>query len=137
MHYEHERRITRHILFKAGYKHPIPTYEDRLRLLKLDTLEIRRNKFDLIFYSKIINNEVQIDERNKPKQIHQFHTRNRNKRAYVQFAKLNVCTNSFFVRVPKIYLKLLTQITNANNSEVLRSYINSKNVEIPSYKLTN
>ena len=53
------RRITRHILFKSKAVEKIPR-DKRLKLLKLDTLEIRRNKVYVIYYSKIINGEVKI-----------------------------------------------------------------------------
>ena len=43
---------------------------------------MRQNKLDLIFYSKIINNEVEICEENKPKQTHNLNTRNSQKRAW-------------------------------------------------------
>ena len=97
---------------------------------------MRRNKLDLIFYSKIINNEVEICEENKPKQTHNLNTRNSQKRACYQQAKLNIRRNSFFVRVPKIYLKLPLQLANANTSHTLHCYLNSGKFEIPSFRST-
>ena len=107
-----------------------------MKLLNLETLEARRNKLDMIFYSKVINNEVQINSNNIPKRVHNINTRFSNKRAKFLPARLNVRRNSFFVRVPKIFSKLPTQVTNANTSELLRTYLKPNNTEIPSYRLT-
>ena len=131
-----QRRITRHILFRTKYKSPLPPYEERMKLLNLETLEARRNKLDMIFYSKVINNEVQINSKNIPKRVHNINTRFSNKRANILPARLNVRRNSFFVRVPKIFSKLPTQVTNANTSELLRTYLKPNKTEIPSYRLT-
>ena len=90
-----QRRITRHILFRAKYKSPLPPYEERMSLLDLEALEVRRNKLDMVFYSKVINNEVQINSKNAPKRVHNISTRFSNKRANFLPAKLNVRRNSF------------------------------------------
>ena len=95
-----QRRITRHILFKSKAVENIP-YEKRLKLLKLDALEIRRNKLDVIYYSKIINGEVKIINEKIPKIMPHFRTRNPPKFAYRPFSRLMIRRQSFLLRAPK------------------------------------
>ena len=66
-------------------------YEDRLKLLKIDSLEERRNKLDVMYYFKIINGLVKLEENIIPKRQH-IGTRNRyqNKMAHHRFARLLV-----------------------------------------------
>ena len=65
-------------------------YEERMKLLNLETLEARRNKLDMIFYSKVINNEVQINSNNIPKRVHNINTRFSNKLNFYPLGLMSV-----------------------------------------------
>ena len=54
-----QRRFTRLVCQKTNTN--FASYQDRLRLMKLDTLESRRVRFDLIFMYKIYNKIIDID----------------------------------------------------------------------------
>ena len=112
-----QKRITRHILFKSNALLNIP-YEDRLKLLKLDSLEIRRNKLDVIYFSKIIHGEVKIINEKIPKLMTHIRTRNQHKFAYRPFSRLALRRQSFFHRVPKILAKLPISAIKSSPSEL-------------------
>ena len=54
-----QRRFTKMACQKTNTK--FNSYQDRLNQMKLDTLEIRRTRFDLLYMYKIFNNIVDID----------------------------------------------------------------------------
>jgi hypothetical protein len=110
-----QRKITRHILFKInGKNYSMPTYEQRLKLLKLETLEARRQKLDLIMFHKIKNGLVQINPKNfKKEHSHNIPTRFQQKRTPILGSRLQIRYHSFFVRMPKYYAKLPTKTVNA------------------------
>ena len=54
-----QRRFTRLVCQKNNIK--FNCYEDRLKIMKLDTLETRRIRFDLIYMHKILNGAVDIN----------------------------------------------------------------------------
>ena len=55
-----QRRFTKMVCQKTNTK--FSSYQDRLNIMNLDTLEIRRVRFDLMFMYKILNNIVDVDQ---------------------------------------------------------------------------
>lgn len=82
------------------------SYNEILAKLGLKTLQERRLIADLMLYHKIHHNKVRIDFRNKP-QI--TYPRNRIK-IITGTAKTNTRFHSFFVRLPRTYCKLPTEL---------------------------
>ena len=111
-----QRRITRNILFKCSQGNVKMKYEDRLKFFRIDSLEERRNKLDVMYYFKIINGLVKLEESKIPKIRQHIGTRNQNKMAHHRFARLLVRRQSYFIRAPKLYSRLPSFITNSTST---------------------
>ena len=72
----------------------------------MSDIPTRRNKLDVIYYSKIINGEVKIINEKIPKIMPHFRTRNQLKFAYRPFSRLMIREQCFLLRAPKIFAKL-------------------------------
>jgi hypothetical protein len=58
-----KKRITRHICSKSSkFKSlPFPNYQERLKILHLESVEVRRLKFDLVTLHKVNNGLIKIN----------------------------------------------------------------------------
>ena len=111
-----QRRITRHIIFKSYLMDKNIKYEDRLKILNLDTLQSRRIKLDLMYYFKILKGEICLEHSKIPKVMLHITTRNQAKIAHNRFARLLARRQSFFIRTPKCYTRLPSYITDSSSS---------------------
>jgi len=109
--------LTRHIFFRSLLKpnRQIPSYEERLKILNLEPLYLRRFKFDLLTLFKVLNKFLLIDPSNCPKYTAYRNSRTNDTRIEIPYARLNCRYHSFFVRVPKVYVKLPPSCTRASN----------------------
>jgi hypothetical protein len=124
-----QKRITRHICSKSGkFKSlPFPNYQERLKILHLESLEVRRLKFDLVTLHKVNNGLIKINPGlDTPPDIpvHNYNTRFRRSKAVIRRVRLLTRYNSFFVRVPKKYCKLPTSIQNTPDPQIFRKLDN-------------
>ena len=128
------KNSTTYILFKCSQGNVKMNYEDRLKLLKIDSLEERRNKLDVIYHFKIINGLVKLEENKIPKIRQHIGTRNRyqNKMAHHRFARLLVRRQSYFIRAPRLYSRLPSFITNSISTYDFNSRIKKFNFVVTS-----
>ena len=92
------------------------SYNERLRLLNLNTLEERRIKFDIIFLFKIINDLVDIPF----SELFTFNnrqTRGHNKKINCQFSRKNCCKYFFPNIVVNIWNSLPENVVNKDTLE--------------------
>ena len=103
-----QRKVTKCIFYRCYgnlYENP-PPYEHRLSILKIQSLEMRKLKLDLVFYHKIILGEVKINVRNLPKTKAFRFSKRRNTNFIIPPAKSKLRFDSFFVRTCRLYTKL-------------------------------
>jgi len=91
-----QRRFTKRLSGLSGY-----SYDERLKLLNLDSLQYRRIRFDIIMCYKIIFGLVCID-RDEFFQLRLSTTRGHPYKLYKHFSKCSV-RSSFFLNVLSIY----------------------------------
>ena len=106
-HIKIQRRFTRLVFSRCYfYSYPIvPSYEDRLLTLGLDSLEIHRLKTDLIFFHQLVTGNINL-ETNIPI-ISETHTTRNNPRGIIPIRAIkNSRINFFLVRTSRLYLKL-------------------------------
>ena len=108
-----QKRFTRYVFNRCyKYVYPImPIYSERLQILKLETLQSHRLKIDLIYFHKLITNNVQI-ETCFPLFCDAYITRT-NIRGLIPISSTKNSRNEFFLtRIPKYYLKLPPEIVS-------------------------
>jgi hypothetical protein len=95
-----QRKITRHICFKSGKFNntAFPNYLERLKILNLEALEVRRLK--LVHFHKINNGLIKVDRPTVDLPKHTHNTRFRLNKTAITRARILPRYNSFFVRVP-------------------------------------
>ncbi|XP_065684246.1 uncharacterized protein LOC136096653 [Hydra vulgaris] len=105
------------------------TYDNRLHLLDLESLELRRVKHDLSICYKILHNLVLIDKSmfflfdNKNNiQGHKY-------KLHKQHCRLDICKFSFSYRVVNIWNQLPFDVVNDDNINIFKRKINSINFE--------
>ena len=99
------------------------SYRERMDLLKLESLEVRRLKADLIFLYKIIHKLVEIQQ-NDYFTFNTMQTRGHNFKINVEYSRLN-CRKYFFInRVAPIWNALHENVVNC---ETLNSFKNALN----------
>ncbi len=110
------------------------SYIDRLSFLKLDPLELRRIRIDLIWCYKILNKLVDIPKSDlfiiSPKVTARGHS----KKLYVKPSKSNIIQQSFSFRVPKVWNSLPELIHNqplicAENLNLFKNRLKSVNLD--------
>lgn len=125
-----QQRATK-LIFQRNYsltcsKDPIPEYEQRLHLLKLDSLEVHRLKTDLIFYHKLLKWENRVNTEGAYFGNIAPITRTNRHGIKPTTARTQIRKRSFFIRIPPIYLKLPPYIqeakTGSNFANLLDNY---------------
>ena len=105
-----QRRFTRLVCQKTNTK--FNSYQDRLRLMKLDTLEKRRVRFDLIFMFKIYNKIVDVDFEDHFKMnvaMQNYNLRGHNLKLEQEKFSGSTIRNTFFFRKSNSNLERPTQ----------------------------
>ena len=130
-----QRKITRHIIFRHTGKEVTMSYENRLKLLKLDLLKVRRLKLDIIYYHKIMHGEINIKHANEhvpdmadTNSNSTAKTRLQHRRIKILGSRLQIRHNSYFVRLPKIYSKIPSKWTSINDSSAFKRFVNNSNM---------
>ena len=115
-----QKRATRLVRQCKGMSYP-----ERLRFLKLHSLKGRRLRGDLIETFKIFNGLVDI----KPDSIfppcQYSHTRNADKKIFVQHSNTKYKRNSLANRVAKYWNKLPDHVKNAKSTNAFKNHLDS------------
>ena len=99
------------------------SYIERLALLNLESLEVRRIKADLIFLYKIINKLVEIQQ-NDYFTFNTMQTRGHNFKINVEYSRVN-CRKYFFInRVVPIWNALHVNIVNSESLNIFKNALN-------------
>jgi hypothetical protein len=113
-----QRYFTRRIFPKEGH-----TYDERLKLLGLDLLELRRLKFDLKMYFKILHGQINLNIDNFFVLLPASHgTRSHNLQIQKQVYRNNTLNNTFSNRSIDCWNSLPTETVTAT------SFIRFKNL---------
>ena len=111
-----QRRITRSICKRANIK--FSTYEERLNILELESLQSRRIKNDLVFLYKIINGLVDMETSNilKFSNFGGYNLRRHTQHISRQHIAKTHCRNNFFsYRVISYWNKLEEEVISSPN----------------------
>jgi hypothetical protein len=108
-----QKRFTRYVLTRClKLDYPInPPYSERLKLFNLETLESRRLKTDLIFFHKLLTNEIQV-ENSFPIFCDTFITRTNPRGIYPITSSKNIRNDFILIRITKIYAKLPSDLVS-------------------------
>ena len=110
-----QRYFTRRLCQKLNLK--FTSYSDRLNELKLDSLETRRTKFDLILLYKIFNGLIDINFKDffsQTSSITTYNLRGHNLRLHApKFSRSSARENFFSGRILHIWNKLPEHLVNA------------------------
>lgn len=117
-----QRRFTKRL---AGLQ--CTPYIERINLLHLDSLQIRRIKLDLIMCYNIIHGNICIDCSRFFTVIKSSCTRGHNYKIYKRQCHLDVCKYSFSFRVVDIWNSLPSNIVNAESVNSFKNRLNSIN----------
>jgi len=120
-----QRRFTKKMLGLSDL-----SYKDRLALLKLDSLHIRRIKQDLIMCFKIIHGLVAIDCSDFFTMVNCDRTRGHNFKLYINNCRLDVRKFSFARRVCPVWNNLTYDIVNAVSLNSFKRKLDSVNFEM-------
>jgi hypothetical protein len=122
-----QRKITRHICFKSGkfQSTAFPNYRERLKILNLEPLEIRRLKLDLVLFHKISNGLIKVDRPVVDLPRHSHNTRFRHNKTAITRARILPRYNSFFVRVPKKFCKLPLNLQHCTDPYIFRKQLDT------------
>ena len=103
------------------------TYRERLSLLRLESLELRRLKADLIMCFKILKGFTNIDPREffTPSTCN---TRGHSMKLYYPDSRVLARQNFFSVRVVQVWNTLPNEIVSANCVSAFKSLLNSIHV---------
>jgi len=110
-----QRYFTRRIQGMNCFK-----YEERLRLLKLDRLELRRLKFDLVMYYKIIHGFIDLDK-NLLFKMNFNSTRGNDFKICIPICKTSLHMNVFSNRALNCWNSLPNDIVSSVNVELFKS----------------
>ena len=119
-----KKRFTKKILHLSNL-----TYYNRLQLLDLESLEIRRVKHDLSTCFKILHNLVLIDRPIFSFIDNKNNTRGHKYKIRKQQCRLDIRKYSFSYRIVNIWNQLPFDVFNADNINIFKSKINSINLE--------
>ena len=125
-----QAKFTRYLCKKLNIK--FSNYTDRLNILQLETLEIRRLKFDLILAYKILNNYVDLDPNHffthstclelYSLRRHQHHLQKPN------LAKTAIRNNFYSYRIVNTWNQLPDKIVTANSLQSFKIQLNAINL---------
>lgn len=115
-----QRKITRMILRRSDANNPIPPYPERCTLLKLQSLKLRRDIFDLSFFHTIHQNPDMISKINLPQRINHRFPRRRKGVYQHSHVRTTLRRNSFLVRVPKIYNLIPTNLRSFSDNKIFK-----------------
>lgn len=91
-------------------------YEERLRILNLETLELRRLKNDLLYAFKILKGFVNLDTENLFTMSHNSLTRGHKFKFYISSDNFKKCRHQFFSnRIIKVWNALPANVINCNS----------------------
>ena len=118
-----QRRFTKMVCQKINTK--FNSYQDRLNIMQLDTLELRRIRFDLIYIYKIFNNIVDIEFNKFFKNniaLQKYNLRgHRLKLQQPKFSGSIIRQNFFTERVIPIWNLLPEDIVKSSNIDILKT----------------
>lgn len=123
-----QRYFTRRLCFKCNIN--FSCYADRLIVLNLQPLEIRRLYFDLKMVYKICNNLVDLNFTEFFEYAPRVGLRGHNYKLYKNYCRLNVFKFAFSNRIIEIWNSLPQEIVNANTVKVF-------DVKLKNFNLTN
>ena len=116
-----QRYFTRRLFGRC--KIPYLSYDERIIFLDIDSLEIRRIRFDLIMIFKLINGLIDIE----PSSIIQIKTNNitrgHSKRLLIDKARIDLRRNLLKNRVASVWNNLDDNIVNAKTLSIFKSKI--------------
>lgn len=110
-------------------------YVNRLEMLCLDSLEVRRIKHDLVMCYKILHKLVCIDSSNFFIIVELNRTRGHNYKMYKQQCRLDVRKYSFAYRVVDIWNNLPYDVVNASSINCFKKRLDT--VDLGSYAMLN
>jgi hypothetical protein len=108
------------------------SYPERLALIGLEPLEVRRLKFDLILYYKSFHNLIDLPHNvyfNVQSNLSQ--TRTGGNRLTPVLCHTNIFANDFFNRCVSCYNSLPLSVINSNSLTVFKNYIS--NLDLTNY----
>jgi hypothetical protein len=117
-----QRTITK-IIFRKHFTeaYPVPpSYEVRLKILKLQTLKSRREIADLTMFHSMHLGRTQISDSNMPKSIPN-NSRGHNFKYPRRHVRLNIRRVSFFIRAPIAYCSLPNTILSVKDRTLFRT----------------
>ena len=121
-----QKTFTRRVLRNCGL--PKLSYDERLKFFRIDSLELRRVKNDLVFLYKITRNTVDLPLSHffRPTNAVRNDTRsNGQKLLHPCTPHLDVVNNSFAFRVRKVWNNLPKECVSAINVNVFRTFLDS------------
>ena len=121
-----QRYVTRRIFFSCGLGDV--TYEERLRFLKLDSLQVRRLRTDLIFCFKIIRGFVDIPAGSIFTFSTTTQTRGHQFKLVPLYSQLNVRFHSFANRVVNAWNNLPSHVVSATTVSAFRAKLLNVNL---------
>ena len=118
-----QRHFTKRLCQKSNIK--FQNYEERLRILNLESLEIRRIKFDIVLMFKIQNKLIDIDFdkffKTKPSST-KYNLRGHDHQLNVPKYSGSNCHHNFFSnRILNIWNKLPQDLVNSRNLPILKT----------------
>lgn len=119
-HLENVQKTFLRIVFRRSKPHAqIPNYTQLLEHFKLESLEIRRFKADLILFHKSLFDFVKIDYKNTFI-FKETKTRNDTFKIFVPAVSNQIRFNSFFIKVPRLYSQLPAKIRKSSPKEFIK-----------------
>ena len=118
-----QRLFTKRLI---GFKH-LP-YPERLKCLNAESLEMRRTKYDLYMYFKILHGLVHIDSETLF-QIRDIRTRNNGLTLFKSKFRCNIERYLFRNRCVNIWNLLPQNVVASNDLSIFKRHINTLNLE--------
>jgi hypothetical protein len=116
-----QHRATRMIFIRC-YKTSfinMPTYEERLKTLKLKSLELRRTIFDLILFYKLINKHIKIKLKSEFKWVPN-RLRGSRYKLQIPICKDPIRANSFLHKTAALFVKLPPDCQNSSTVNIFK-----------------
>ncbi len=118
-----QRYFTRRLCSRIGSA-PL-AYQDRLRFFVLDSLQLRRQKIDLTFYYKLLNDMLPIEASIFFVQTTVAKTRGHSKKLFIQDSRVDVRKYSFACRAVSLWNSLPENIVSAPSLQVFKNRLDS------------
>ena len=116
-----QKFFTRRLIERCGL--PYKPYNERLIYLNLDSLEIRRTRFDLVMVYKLFNGLVSMNTSSINIKKTNYNTRGHSLQISMNTCKLNVTKNLLNNRIAKIWNGLDEHIVLANSLYTFKNHI--------------